>query len=216
MRTKVLIVDDHPLVRESLAARINGQHDMCVCGEAGSIRQARDKVAECSPEVAIIDLSLGDGSGLDLIQYLSARYPALRLLVLSMYDERIFAPRVLQAGASGYLMKQVATEKIIEAIQAIRHGNVFLSDAIRQRMLNGLAVGNRFPPTGVDVLTNRELEVYRLLGEGVRTRDIAATLHLSVKTIETYCERMKTRLMIESHNELLRSATIWVHAQQKE
>ena len=211
VKTKILIVDDHPVVREGLALRINRQSDLQVCGEAGSPAEALRMIAECRPDVLVADLMLESGSGLDLIQDAMSRYPKLLALAVSMQDERIFAPRALKNGARGYIMKQVATEKIVEAIRSILAGHVYLSDEMRLRMLDGLGRAKSGESGTVEQLSDRELEVYRLVGEGFRTREIASKLHLSVKTIETYYERIKKQLNYDDFHQLFREAVLWVN-----
>ncbi len=217
MKTKagVLIVDDHPVVREGLALRINRQPDLEVCGEAESPAEALGQIAACKPDLAIVDLLLKDGSGLELIRDIQTRHPRLLVLALSIQDERLYARRALQAGAKGYIMKQEATDKVVEAIRYVLSGHVYLSDPMRRRLLDSLAGSDSTSfLSPIEQLSNRELEVFRLLGEGMSTRQIAERLHLSVKTIETYCDRIKVRLNLATRSELVRDAVLWVHEVQ--
>lgn len=215
-KARILLVDDHPIVLEGLALRINGQPDLEVCGEATGLADARKAAAECEPDLAVIDLMLKDGSGLELIRDLLAQHPRLRALALSMHDERLFAPRALAAGARGYLMKHEATEKILEAIRQVLAGHVYLSEAMRVRLLDNLARGEvPADQSPMNLLSDRELEVFRLVGEGLETREIAARLQLSVKTVETYYERIKNRLGLASRAEILRHAVLWIIGAQQ-
>ena len=214
-KTQVLIVDDHPVVWEGLALRINRQPDLAVCGEARSPAAALKLIATAKPDIAVIDLMLRDGGGLDLIRDIATRHPGLPTLVFSGYDERLYAPRALRAGARGYVMKQEATEKVVEAIRYVLDGHICVSKRMQSRFLDGLAKG-KTPPgdSPLEHFTDRELEVYRLLGAGLQTRNIAAKLHLSISTIETYCERIKLRLSLESRSDLVRHAAIWANTQE--
>ena len=216
-KTRILLVDDHPVVREGLAMRIQRQPDWTVCGEAGGCREALAAVAANRPDVVIVDLVLPDGSGLQLIRDIHARYPQMAVLALSMQDERIYARRVLDAGARGYLMKQEATDQVVEAIRKILGGHVYVSAAMRQRLVDSLAhADGSSAGASAEKLTDRELEVFRLLGEGHRTRETAARLHVSIKTVQTYCERIKITLGLSNFSELIREATLWVHGQRSD
>lgn len=210
-KARILLVDDHPIVCEALALRINGRADMEVCGEAAGLAGARQAVVDRGPDLAVIDMVLNDCSGLDLIRDLLSRHPGLRVLALSMHDERLFATRALAAGARGYLMKEEAAEEIIDAIRQILAGHVYLSDTMRSQLLDNLARCEvPADQSAMNLLSDRELEVFRLVGEGLETREIAARLHLSVKTIETYYERIKTRLGLASRAEIIRHSVLWI------
>ena len=162
-----------------------------------------------------MDLLLKDGSGLELIRDVQTRHPRLPVLALSIQDERLYARRALQAGAKGYIMKQEATDKVVEAIRHVLSGHVYLSDPMRLRLLDSLAGSDSTSfLSPIEQLSDRELEVFRLLGEGLGTRQIAERLHLSVKTVETYCDRIKVRLNLASRGELVRDAVLWVHEGQ--
>ncbi len=191
-RARIVIVDDHPAVREALALRIGRQHDLEVCGEAADMGEALRLVAETQPDVAVIDISLKTGSGIDLIKRIKDRNHRVRMLVWSMHSEALYGERALRAGALGYINKDQATDKIVEAIRRVLEGKVFLSDALADRMLHR-AVGGReeIQRSPFDALADRELEVFRLIGEGTKTAEIAERLHLSVKTIETYRDRIR-------------------------
>jgi DNA-binding NarL/FixJ family response regulator len=205
-------VDDHPAVREALAIRIAGEPDLEVCGEAADLARAIHVAATTNPDVAIIDLSLKSGSGIDLIKRLKDKHEKLLMIVWSMYSEELYAERVLRAGARGYINKEQATEKIIEAIHEVLLGKVYLSSTMAAKLLQR-HVGVRHHDASqspVDVLSDRELEVFRLIGEGVKTTDIAARLHLSVKTIETYRDRVRQKLNLKDGTEMAHFATEWV------
>jgi DNA-binding NarL/FixJ family response regulator len=209
---KVLIVDDHPAVREALAIRIGRQRDLEVCGEAADMSAALRLVAETRPDVAVIDISLKTGNGIDLIKRIKGRNPDVRILVWSMHGEALYAERALRAGALGYINKDQATHRIVEAIRRVLEGKAYLSEAMTARLLQR-AVG-RAPGevTGslLDVLADRELEVFRLIGEGVKTADIAERLHLSAKTVETYRTRIRRKLDLSDGTKLAHYATQWV------
>jgi DNA-binding NarL/FixJ family response regulator len=210
-RARVLIVDDHPAVREALALRIGRQQDLEVCGEAADLSEALRLVADIRPDVAVVDLSLKSGDGLDLIKRIRDRNDAVRILVWSMHSESLYAERALRAGALGYVNKDQATDRIVEAIRRVLEGKVFLSEAMTERLLHravgaGRAEAARSP---AESLADRELEVFRLIGEGVKTADIAKRLHLSIKTVETYRDRIRRKLDLRDGMELAHYATRW-------
>lgn len=208
---KVLVVDDHPVVRQGLALLINHEPDLAVCGEAATAAEALKAIADARPDVAIVDLSLKGASGLDLIKDIKVRHPGLPVLVLSMSDENVYAERALRAGARGYMMKEEATEKVLTALRRVLGGAVYLSDAMASRLLSqfvaGDAAGGGSP---VDRLSDRELEVFRLIGQGLGTGEIARRLHLSPKTIETHRAHIKVKLGLDSGTDLLRQAIRFV------
>jgi DNA-binding NarL/FixJ family response regulator len=208
---KVLIVDDHPAVREALALRISQQPDMKVCGEAADIVDALEMLDARRPDVAVIDISLKTGNGLELIKRIKARNADVRMLVWSMFAESLYAERALQAGAMGYLDKEHATDEIVNAIRKILQGRICVSSDTGNRLMMR-AAGRKAPvensPTAM--LSDRELQVFQLIGEGLGTREIAERLHLSVHTIETHRQRIKAKLAIESSGVLSREATRWV------
>lgn len=213
-KRKVLIVDDHPVVREGLTLRVNRQSDLVVCGEAQNAAETLKLVVQEQPDIVLVDLMLKEGSGLDLIRDIASRHHGLPVLVLSVQDERMYAPRALQAGAKGYIMKNEVTEKVVDAIRHVLDGHVYLSSQMRARFLDGLAKGTTPAADPPQVrFSDRELQVYQLLGAGLGTREIAAQLHLSTNTIETYYERIKLRLGLQTRDELLRHATLWNHEQ---
>ena len=207
-RARILIVDDHPAVREALAIRIDGQRDLEVCGEAADTADALRLVADLRPDLVVVDISLKTGNGIDLIKRIRDRHDRVRMLVWSMYSESLYADRALQAGALGYINKDQATNKIVEAIRRVLKGKVYLSEAMVERILQrSVGETTRSP---LDALADRELEVFRLIGEGVRTIDIAERLCLSVKTVETYRDRIRHKLHLRNGTELARYATQWV------
>jgi DNA-binding NarL/FixJ family response regulator len=211
-RARVLIIDDHPAVREALALRIGRQPDLEVCGEAADTNEALRLVAEAQPDVAVVDISLKTGNGIDLIKRIKDRHHRVRILVWSMHSESLYAERALRNGALGYITKDQATGRIVEAIRRVLTGKVWLSEAMADRMLQR-AVGAGQPAdtrAPLDLLTDRELEVFRLIGQGVKTAEIAERLHLSVKTIETYRDRMRQKLDLEDGTKLVHFATHWV------
>ncbi len=211
-QARVLIVDDHPAVREALAIRIGGEPDLVVCGEAEDIVGALRLADTVLPDVAVVDLSLKSASGIDLIKRLKNRHENLAIIVWSMYSEELFAERAVR-GALGYINKSEATARIIEAIRQVRDGNVFLSPAMTARLVQH-AVGRdgrrQSPEAALQSLSDRELDVFRLIGDGMKTADIASELHLSVKTIETYRDRIRAKLDLPDGAALARCAAQWV------
>ena len=211
-RARVLIVDDHPAVREALAMRIGRQSDLEVCGEAADLSEALRLVADTQPDVAVVDISLKTGCGIDLIKRIKDRNDTVRMLVWSTHSESLYAERALRAGALGYINKDQATDKIVEAIRRVLEGKVYLSDAMVETMLHRTVGGGREEVTRspLDALADRELEVFRLIGQGVKTAEIAERLHLSVKTIETYRDRIREKLDLSDGTELAHYATKWM------
>jgi DNA-binding NarL/FixJ family response regulator len=211
-RARVLIVDDHPAVREALVLRIERQADLEVCGEAADMREALRLIPDAQPDVAIVDISLRTSNGIDLIKRIKDRNDHVRILVWSMHSEALYAERALRAGALGYITKDQATDRIVDAIRRVLAGKVYLSETMTERMLQrtvGVAPG-KVARSSVDALADRELEVFRLIGEGVKTADIAERLHLSVKTVETYRDRIRQKLDLEDGTKLTHYATQWV------
>jgi DNA-binding NarL/FixJ family response regulator len=207
---KVLIVDDHPLVRRGLAELVSKEPDLQVTGEAAGASEALGQMQANRPDLVIIDLSLQEGSGLDLIKQIKAIDDSIKVLVSSMHDESLFAERSIRAGASGYIHKEEATEKVIEAIRYVLKGKVYLSEDMSERILHQFAGIEDLPPEGsISKLSNRELEVFGLIGQGLSTRQIAEKLHRSIKTIETYRESIKQKLNLRTSNELIRHAVQW-------
>lgn len=208
---KILIVDDHPIVREGLAARLARQPDFEVCGEAEDVADALERVKSTKPDVVVIDLSLKSGQGLDLIKRIKSLDLDTKMLVSSMYDESLYAERSLRAGAMGYVNKQEVSEKIIEAIRQVLEGKIYLSPRMTERLLQR-AVGSQpqLVQSPYESLTDRELEIFKMIGKGMTTRQIANDLHLSVKTVETHRENIKGKLDLPNSAELSREAVQWV------
>jgi DNA-binding NarL/FixJ family response regulator len=216
-KKKVLIVDDHPLVREGLTDLINKEDDIEVCGWAKDIPHAIKAIKKLNPDVVTLDISLENASGLDLMKDIKARFSGLPVLVLSMHQESIYAERAIRAGAKGYITKHEATKKVIKAIRKVLEGRLYLSEPMKEKLLYSL-IGKDEPDAGtsqIDRLTDRELEVFRLIGRGKETRQIAEQLCLSAKTIETYRSRIKEKLNLSSGSELLRCAFQWESTQDK-
>ena len=212
---KVLLVDDHPLVREGLVNLISQEADLQICGEAGNEPQALELIRTVRPDVAIVDISLETGSGIELIKSIKAMFPAVTVLVLSMHDELLYAERALRAGARGYVMKREAAKKVIEAIRCVLAGQLYVSDKIAalmaEKFIEGRTAATASP---IEQLSNRELEVFQLLGLGHNTRQIADHLHVGFKTVQAYCARIKQKLKLANATELLREAIRWQESQQ--
>jgi DNA-binding NarL/FixJ family response regulator len=208
---RILIVDDHPLVREGLIGLISAQPDFVVCGEAAGVTEALGLVATTMPDAAIIDLRLSDGAGIELIKELKARFPSVKLLVLSMQDESLFAERSLRAGALGFVSKQEASRTIVQAVRTVLAGKLYLSPnltelVVQRAFVSGADVSR--PP--VEQFTDREMEVFELIGHGLSSRQIGVRLGISPKTVETYREHIKEKLQLATGTELTRYAVQWV------
>jgi len=213
-KIKVFLVDDHPLVREGLTSLINQQPNFVVCGEAEDIPTALRNIAATEPDVAIVDLSLKGVSGLELIKSLKNGSPRVRVIVLSMHDEKLYAERAIRAGARGYVMKRETTKEIVDAIKQVFQGKLYVSEQMAS-LFSEKFVGMH-NPTGnspVELLSDREFEVFSSLGQGLSTRQIAETLNVSIKTVQAYCARIKQKLKLSSATELLHEAIRW-HEQQ--
>ena len=209
-KCRVLLVDDHPIVRQGLALLIDREPDLCVCGEAESAHSAFHAIATLLPDLVVLDISLSGPDGLDVLKEIRMKTTNLPVLILSMHDESIYAERAMRAGANGYIMKQEATEKVLVAIRRILQGEVYLSDRLTSTMLQQYVRGASQVKTSPLVnLTDRELEVFRLIGEGHGTRQIADDLHLSVKTIESYQAHIKEKLALRNARELVQHAIEW-------
>jgi len=208
---KVLIVDDHPAVREALALRIATHTDLEVCGEASELAEALQVAAATDPDVAVIDIGLKTSSGIDLIKRLKAHSDKIRMIVWSMYSEEAYAERALRAGAMAYLTKHQGTKQIIDAIREVCSGNMYLSAGMTTKLVKQ-TVGQRhqnFDNPSIETLSDRELEVFRLIGQGLKTQEIATQFHLSVNTVETYRDRIRNKLHIRDAFELNRMALRW-------
>jgi DNA-binding NarL/FixJ family response regulator len=206
-KKKVFVVDDHPIVRERVAELINQEPDLIVSGEAEDAVQAVKAIAAAAPDIAIVDITLKDTYGIELIKQLKDLHPKLPILVLSMHDESLYGERALRAGAKGYLTKQEASKKVVDAIRRILRGEIFVSDKLAGSLVRKVAGGNdQAGGSPVDVLTDRELEVFQLLGQGLTVREVADRLFVSAKTVEAHREHIKQKLNFKTSSELLRFA----------
>jgi DNA-binding NarL/FixJ family response regulator len=208
-RTRVLLVEDHPIVRHGLGMLINDEPDLQVCGESESVKDAVEQVRKTTPDVVVVDIALSDGSGLELIKELHSANPDLPILAVSMHDESIYAERALRAGAKGYIMKKAAMDSLLVAIRRVLAGEIYLSDAMSARLLKKLMNPGDIATSPIDSLTDREFQVFRLIAEGVGPSEIANRLQLSVKTIETHREHIKEKLGLKSGTELTRFSLQW-------
>jgi DNA-binding NarL/FixJ family response regulator len=210
-RKRILLVDDHAVVRFGIAQLINRQSDLVVCGEEEDARRALDAIMRLKADLIIADLSLKDSSGLELIRNIKAQFPALPILVVSVHDETVYAEIAFRAGALGYLMKQEALEKIVTAIRRVLSGSVYVSDALGAKMLQQQVRGHTdVQQPAIKSLSDREVEVFHLIGQWKKTKEIAGELHLSVKTVEYYREQIKRKLNLKDASELTQYATAWV------
>lgn len=207
-KRKVFLVDDHPLVREWLSNLINQQADLMVCGEAADRAQALQRIESLKPEIAIVDISLEGASGIELIKDIKAIASNVAVVVLSMHDEGLYAERALRAGARGYVMKRDVTKKVLQAIRTVLDGNLYLSEQIAMTMASRLVDGPR-TVSPLEKLSDRELEVFQLLGRGLTTRQVAEQLNISMKTVQAFAARIKDKLNLANATELLREAIRW-------
>ena len=207
-RVRIAIVDDHPLVREGLAARISAQPDMEVCGEAEGIESALELIMIERPALVIVDIALRDGHGIDLIKRIVAAGIDTRMLVVSAYDESLFAERALRAGALGYINKQELQGKVVEALRTVLRGERYVSTAMAQRLI-AQAIGSRAAQGGIETLTDRELQIFQLVGRGKSTREIAHELNVSVHTIDSHREHIRAKLDLHTGTELIQRAVQW-------
>lgn len=211
MKTRIYIVDDHSLIRRGLTALIEAEPDMQVCGQAGDAGTATAEIMKLQPDLVIADISLKGNSGLELIKNVKAFDPALQVIVLSMHDESVYALRALKAGARAYLMKSDMAEKIVESIGRVRKGHLYVSEAVAGQMLSQLTIGRSSQTDSpVSSLSDRELEVVNLIGNGLPTREIAAKLHISIKTVETHRAHIKRKLNITNATQLVQFCVRWV------
>lgn len=216
-RTEVFVVDDHPAIREALASAINSKIDMRLVGESGTATEALRSLERHAPEVAVVDISLEDAHGLDLVEEIRSRFPDVRVIVFSMYDESVYAERAIRAGASGYVMKSEPTQNVVAAIQAVSQGDVYLSRRMSSRILSKVIRQQDYAFTSpTEQLTEREMTVFQRLGEGRSVREIADELDLSRKTIETYRRRAKEKLGFETVDELLQYAVQWTYGRESD
>ncbi len=215
IQKKVLIVEDHPIMRSGLAQLIGQESDLMVCGDAEDAHEALEAIEKLEPDIAVVDISLKDSSGIDLIKDIKIRWPKLAVLVLSMHDESFYAERALRAGAMGYVAKAEVSAKVIAGIRQVLSGGVYVSEKISSRMLKKLVGGvkdsDAFP---IDRLSDREFEVFELIGQGLQTRQIAEKLHLSVKTIDAHRDHIKRKLKLDTAIDLLKYAVQWVQLER--
>ena len=216
-KSKILIVDDHPVVREGLTTIINHEKDLIVCGYAEDDHLALKAINELKPDVIIVDISLKDSDGIDLTKNIKHRYPKLPVIVLSIHDESVYAERALRAGARAYLMKEVLSENITNTVRTVLKGEIYVSDTISKKFLHKIA-GDKAATTKTPIenLSDREFEIFRLIGVGYKASQIAKRLHLSVKTVETYRARLKEKLNLADANELLQYSIKWAKSQDRE
>ena len=209
-RIRIVIVDDHPIVRLGIRQMLAAEPDLEVCGEAESADAARQLIVDAHPDLAIIDLSLTEGTGLDLIRSLRESMSTLPVLVLSMHDEALFAERVLRSGARGYIMKREAITGLVTAIRQVLSGRIYVSEGMAQAVLERLGHEGAAPDNPLANLTDRELEVFNLIGRGLSTAAIAEQMRISIKTIETYRSNIKNKLNLKDATDLIRFAATWV------
>lgn len=213
---RVILVDDHPAIREALSDTIQNKMGIELCGEASAADEALDLIEKLKPDVAVVDISLEDAHGLDLVHNVRALFPDTQVVVFSMYDENIYAERAIRAGASGYLMKSESTQSVINAIRDVDQGQVYLSRHMASHILNRVALGRTSRPQfAIDELTNREMAVFQMLGEGYTVDEIKDRLSLSRKTVETYRRRAKEKFGFDSVAELLQHAIQWNYGQAR-
>jgi DNA-binding NarL/FixJ family response regulator len=209
-RRRIFLVDDHPLVRRGVADVIAGEPDLEICGEAGDVAEAMHELERTVPDLVVVDLSLKSGHGIELIENIKARDPRVKTLVSSMHDETLFAERVLQAGAMGFVSKQEPPETLVQAIRQVLRGEVYLSSRMTSRLLHRVATGTVQQENPIQSFSNREIEVFEMIGQGLTIQQIAVRLHLSPKTVETHREKIKQKLNVKSSAELNRRAVQWV------
>ncbi len=206
----VFLVDDHPVMRYGLVHLIRNEDDLDVAGEAGSAAEAVSLLPQLNPDLVILDLSLPDRNGLELIKDLTALLPETGILVVSMHDETLFAERALRAGARGYVMKEEAAEKLVSAIRSVLDGRVFVSQSVSSRILDALTrKGEPGPASSIERLSDRELEVFQLIGQGIPSRDIASNLRISIRTVDAHRAHIREKLGLRDGNDLIRQAVRW-------
>jgi DNA-binding NarL/FixJ family response regulator len=207
---RVLIVDDHPIVRQGLRRVMENEEDLTVCGEAETARDARALIKELSPDVVIADISLKQGDGIELVRDVRAHHPQLPILVLSMHDETIYAERMLSAGANGYIMKQAASEQFLVSLRRVLDGGIYVSEAVGNNMIQKFAAGGSYISANpIDRLSNRELQILHMIGKGMSTRETAHSLNLSIKTVESHRQRIKRKLNLTTGTQLVQYAVNW-------
>lgn len=210
---RIVLVDDHPIMRHGLAQLVRAEEGLEVCGDAGSARDGLEVVCRLKPDLAVIDLTLPDKNGLELVKDIRAAHPATQCLVLSMHDETLYGERALRAGARGYVMKEEAADHLITAIHKIIGGGLYVSESLNSRMLEQVTGSARSKAIGMDALTDRELEIFALVGRGVATKNIATQLSISARTVEAHRAHIKEKLGITDGAALVRHAVQWVESQ---
>jgi DNA-binding NarL/FixJ family response regulator len=216
IKRKILIVDDHPIFCLGMSELINKEPDLTVCGSEESAADARNAIGRLEPDLVIVDIALKDSDGLELVKEINARYENLPVLVLSMYDESLYAERALQAGARGYVMKQEAIAQVVKALRKVLSGGIYASSSVKEKAFQRLvSLGKQNSKSPIDYLSDRELEVFRLIGEGLSTREIADRMKLSIKTIGTYSEKIKEKFGIKNYTQLVKMAVYWSDKLQK-
>ena len=212
-KKRILVVDDHPMMRDGLRQLVAGEPDLEICGEAEDASSALEQAELLKPDLAIVDITLRSSSGLDFIKDLRIRSPATPVLVLSMHDESLYAERVLRAGGRGYIMKQEGGKKILEGIRQIAAGRTYVSEEVSARILDAFSGAQGEAKSPVDTLTDREFQVFQLIGQGLSTKEMADKLHVSAKTVEVHRVNIKEKLNLHTAPELLRFAVRWTEAQ---
>jgi len=216
-KTQVFIVDDHPVVRDGLTTIINHEQDLNVCGQADDAPEALKAIDELKPDVVVVDISLKSSNGIELTKSINAQHTNLFVIVLSLHDESVYAERSLSAGAKAYLMKDAASESIIKAIRTVLSGEIYVSDKISKKFLHTIGRNKAGETkTPIESLSDRELEIFRMIGDGLKASQIAKQLHLSTKTIETYRSRIKEKLNLPNAAELLQYSIKWAKSQDRE
>ncbi|MDX1951191.1 MAG: response regulator transcription factor [Verrucomicrobiota bacterium] len=211
-KKRVLIVDDHPMMRDGLRQLIAYEADIEVCAEADTIPEALNAADKHKPDLAIVDISLKGGNGLELIKDLQIRHPEVSVIVISMHDESLYAERVLRAGGRGYIMKQEGGKRIIEGIRQVISGRTFVSDAVSARIIDAFSGHGKSGQPSVELLTDREFEIFQLIGQGLTTKVMAEKLHVSVKTVEVHRVNIKEKLNLPTATDLIRFAVRWVES----
>jgi DNA-binding NarL/FixJ family response regulator len=212
-KKKIYIVDDHPLMRKGMAMTLENSVEFTVCGQSESAEEALSEIPSLKPEACVVDISLPGMNGIELVKNLLAQMPDLKILVVSRHDEELYAERAIRAGAKGYLMKLEAGEVLVSAVRQVMNGGIYLSDKIGSQLIMKIASGQSAGDNPLELLSDRELEVFELTGKGESTKEIAQRLHVSVKTIDTYRARIKEKMHLKTANELMRRAVQWVEGE---
>jgi DNA-binding NarL/FixJ family response regulator len=208
-KNEILIVDDHPIVAQGFTQLLENEPDLSVCGSASNVTEARDEIRNKAPDLILLDISLGGQNGLELVKDLAKEQPDLAVLVVSLHDESVYAERSLRAGARGFIMKTEPTEKLLFAIREVLQGRIYISESLKGRILKRMYQPSDVVTNPVDTLSDRELEVFSLIGEGMTTRKISESLNLGIKTVETHKLKIRKKLNLESGNQLTRYAVEW-------